>query len=73
MVTFLAVLPIMVYTFRNLVCNHVADLNARNKCLTAKLLKQGYRYHCTTAGWASDSMMATALSYSFQLAGTGAF
>ena len=27
------------------VCNHVADLNAQNKCLTAKLLKQGYRYH----------------------------
>ena len=25
------------------VCNHVAD--ARNKCLTAKLLQQGYRYH----------------------------
>ena len=27
------------------VCNHVADFNARNKCLTAKLLRQGYRYH----------------------------
>ena len=27
------------------VCSHVDDLNARNKCLTAKLLKQGYRYH----------------------------
>ena len=26
-------------------CNHVEDLNARNECLTAKLLKQGYRYH----------------------------
>ena len=26
-------------------CNHVADFNARNKWLTAKLLKQGYRYH----------------------------
>ena len=24
------------------VCNHVADFNARNKCLTAKLLWQGY-------------------------------
>ena len=24
---------------------HVEDFNARNKCLTAKLLKQGYRYH----------------------------
>ena len=27
------------------VCNHVADFNARSKCLTAKLLQQGYRYH----------------------------
>ena len=26
-------------------CNHVADFNARNKCLTAKLLQQGYRCH----------------------------
>ena len=25
------------------VCRHVDDLNTRNKCLTAKLLKQGYR------------------------------
>ena len=27
------------------VCNHVADFNARNKCLTTKLLQQDYRYH----------------------------
>ena len=27
------------------VCNHVTDFNARNKCLTARLLQQGYRYH----------------------------
>ena len=27
------------------VCSHVDDFNARNKCLTAKLIKQGYRYH----------------------------
>ena len=27
------------------VCNHVADFNARNKCLTANILQQGYRYH----------------------------
>ena len=55
------------------VCNHVTDFNARNKCLTAKLLQQGYRYHklrktffkfyhaaffnCTPVGRASDSMM----------------
>ena len=29
----------------NRVCSHVANFNARNKCLTAKLLQQGYRYH----------------------------
>ena len=28
-----------------LVCSHVDDFNTRNKCLMAKLLKQGYRYH----------------------------
>ena len=27
------------------VCSHVGDFNIRNKCLTAKFLKQGYRYH----------------------------
>ena len=27
------------------VSSHMADFNARNKCLTAKLLQQGYRYH----------------------------
>ena len=27
------------------VSSHVADFNARNKILTAKLLQQGYRYH----------------------------
>ena len=27
------------------VSNHVTDFNARNKCLTNKLLQQGYRYH----------------------------
>ena len=27
------------------VCSHVDDFNTRNICLTAKLLKQGYRYH----------------------------
>ena len=27
------------------VCSHVEYFNARNKFLTAKLLKQGYRYH----------------------------
>ena len=26
------------------VCSHVDDFNNRNKCLTAKHLKQGYRY-----------------------------
>ena len=27
------------------VCSNVDDFNSRNLCLTAKLLKQGYRYH----------------------------
>ena len=27
------------------VCSHVDDFNTRNKCLIAKLLKQGNRYH----------------------------
>ena len=27
------------------VCNHVTDFNARNNCLTAKLLQQDYRYY----------------------------
>ena len=27
------------------VCSHVDDFNARTKCLTAKLPKQGYGYH----------------------------
>ena len=27
------------------VCSHVDDFSTRNKCLTAKLLKQGCRYH----------------------------
>ena len=27
------------------VCIHVDNFNTRNKCLTATLLKQGYRYH----------------------------
>ena len=50
--TFLAV-PLIVYIgyiVHNLlgqfarVCNHVTELNARNRCLTAKLLQQGFRY-----------------------------
>ena len=27
------------------VCSHIEDFNVRYKCLTAKLLKQGYQYH----------------------------
>ena len=27
------------------ICSHVDDLKTHKKCLTAKLLKQGYRYH----------------------------
>ena len=43
------VLPLTEFTFLNLfgllVSSHVADFNARNKSLTAKLHQQGYRYH----------------------------
>ena len=40
------VVPLTEYIFLNLYkCSHVEDFNARNKCLTAKLLKQSYRYH----------------------------
>ena len=43
---FLAPLP-MVYTFRSLFVlrDYVIAFNNRNQVLTAKLLKQGYRYH----------------------------
>ena len=45
---FLAFLP-MVYIFLSLfvllVCSYVDDFNNVNLFLTAKLLKQGYRYH----------------------------
>ena len=37
--------PLMVYIYLNLFALHVTDFNNRNKFLTAKLLKQGYRYH----------------------------
>ena len=36
---------VMSMTLCSRVCSHVDDFNTRNKCLTAKLLKQGYRYH----------------------------
>ena len=43
---------LMVYTFRNLlgllesaIMSRSCDFNARNKCLTAKLLQQGNQYH----------------------------
>ena len=32
-------------TMNGLKTKYVADFNVRNKCLTAKLLKQGYRFH----------------------------
>ena len=45
---FLAPLP-MVYIFLSLLvlleCSNAQDFNNRNLFLTAKLLKQGYRYH----------------------------
>ena len=49
MVVFLVRQP-MVFIFLNLfdfarVSSHVDDFNTRNTVLTAKLLRQGYRYH----------------------------
>ena len=41
---FLVVL-LTVYKFLNLLGLLDTDFNARNKCLTAKHLQQGYRYH----------------------------
>ena len=38
------------------VCNHVADFNARNKYLTAKLLQQGYRYHKRLLNFITNTM-----------------
>ena len=49
------------------VCSPVNDFNTRNKCLTAKRLKQGYRYHklrkaffqsfiADTMNWLQNSM-----------------
>ena len=37
--------PLMVYIYLNLFASHVTDFNNRNKFLTAKLRKQGYRYN----------------------------
>ena len=46
MATFLCISPVISQLIRFArVCIHVDDYNARNKCLTAKFLKQGYRYH----------------------------
>ena len=36
------------------VCSNVEDFNARDKCLTAKLLKQGYRYHKLRKAFSKD-------------------
>ena len=38
------------------VCNHVADFNAQNKYLTAKLLQQGCRYHKHFLNFIADTM-----------------
>ena len=43
------------------VCSHVKDFNARNKSLTAKLLKKGCRYH--TLRKAFPSSIANTMSW----------
>ena len=40
-------------------CSHIDDFNARNKCLTAKLLKQGYRYHKLRGAFPPSSVVDT--------------
>ena len=47
------VAPLMECIFLNFarVCSHAEDFSSRNKCLTAKLLKQGYRYHKLRKGF----------------------
>ena len=35
----------MVFTYFARISSHLANFNARNKAMTAKLLQQGYRYH----------------------------
>ena len=44
------------------VCNHVDDFNTRNKFLTAKLLKQGYRYHKSKFNVGLKSLLHQGLS-----------
>ena len=41
------------------VCGHVDDFNTRNKCLTAKLLKQGYQYHMLRKAFSLRSIADT--------------
>ena len=41
------------------VCSHVDDFNTRNKSLTAKLLKQGYRYHKLRKAFSLSSIADT--------------
>ena len=38
----------------SIVCSRVEDFNARNKCLTSQLLKQGYRYHKLRKGFSKS-------------------
>ena len=41
------------------VCSHVDDFNTRNKYVTAKLLKQGYRYHKLRKAFSLSSIADT--------------
>ena len=49
--------------FGLLVSSHVAYFNTRNKILTAKLLKQGYRYHKLRKTFFLNSIDATMTWY----------
>ena len=45
MVMFLVLHPMESISLNSFLSSYVADFNTRNKLLTQKLLKQGYRYH----------------------------
>ena len=47
------------------VCSHIEDFNA-NKCLLAKLLKQGYRYHKLRKVFFPSSIADTRIDFKIQ-------
>ena len=48
------------------VCSNVDDFNTRNKCLTAKVLKQGYQYHKLRKAFSLSSIADTMFDFKIQ-------